>query len=143
MHSHDEAQTEKMGEFGSHETTDPKARDVSLYAPQHINLYEVSLRRSPRLKKKAKQIAKQKKAHVTFVKRLPKLVSLFTLLCTVSNKKSMPDHQTSPNASFTEQAMSRLRKLNESYDGTLNNMHTFAFSTLDVIYIQLKFLKVD
>ena len=28
--------------------------------------------------------------------------------------------------------MSRLHELNELYDGTLNDMHTFSFSTLDV-----------
>ena len=44
----------------------------------------------------------------------------------------MPAHQTSPNASFIEQAMLMIHKLNELHGGTLRNMHTFPFSTLDV-----------
>ena len=133
MNSQDEARTKITCEFGSCKTPDPKSHGVQLHTPHHIKLYKIGLRRSPRLKQKAKQTAKQKKAHVTFVRRLPKLVvPLLTLLCTVINKVSMPAHQTSPTASFTERSMSRLHELNELYNGTLNELHTFAFSTLDI-----------
>ena len=84
MNFRDEAQTEMTGEFGSHNTIDPKSHNVQLHVPQRIHLYEIGLHHSPRLKEKGEPRAKQKKAHVTFAKRLPKLVSLFTLLCTVS-----------------------------------------------------------
>ena len=132
MNSRDEAQTEMAGEFGSHNTIDPKSHNVQLHAPHRIHLYEIGLRRSPRLKQKGEQRAKQEKAHVTFAKRLPKLLSPFTLLCTVSDKVSMLAHQKSPTASFTERAMPMLHKLNKLYNGTPNELHTFAFSSLHV-----------
>ena len=81
MNSQDKAQTKTTGEFSSHETTDPKLHDVHLYAPQHINLYKVGLRRSPRIKEKAEQTAKQKKGTLYFRKEIAKTcISLYTAL---------------------------------------------------------------
>ena len=101
--------------------------------PQPVNLHAAGLRRSPRLKEKAEREAKQKKAHVSFATRLTKAISLFTVLCTVSDKlPSMPAHQVRPHATFTDRMMTKFHELNELYDGTLNEMHHFAFSTIDV-----------
>ena len=42
---------------------------------------------------------------------------------------SMPNHQTSTNLTFTEQAMNWYHEVNEMYDGTLNSVHHFMYAT--------------
>ena len=41
----------------------------------------------------------------------------------------MPEHQTSTNLTFTEQAMNRYHEVNELYDGTLNSVNYFVYAT--------------
>ena len=41
----------------------------------------------------------------------------------------MPEHQTNPKSTFTEQVMNRLHKVNELYDGKLNKMHHLIYTT--------------
>jgi hypothetical protein len=98
-----------------------------------INLYKAGFHRSPRLLELAQNATCSEKAHVTWSKSLPKLVSLFTLFCFVSNlAPQLPSHKISPTASFTNQMANRLHEVNKLYDGTLNDVISYAFSTLEI-----------
>ena len=44
----------------------------------------------------------------------------------------MPLYELNPNASFTTRALHWSHELNESYDGTVNQLHHFAFLSMDV-----------
>ena len=44
----------------------------------------------------------------------------------------MPSYEPNPNESFTTRAMHRFHELNELYDGTVNQLHHFAFLSMDV-----------
>ena len=41
----------------------------------------------------------------------------------------MPKHRINKNATFTEKVMNRLHEVNELYDGTLDKIHHFFYST--------------
>ena len=41
----------------------------------------------------------------------------------------MPEHQTRENLTYTKQVMNRFHEVNELYDGTLNEIHHFIYST--------------
>ena len=100
-----------------------------LTLPTRVNLKESGLRRSTRIKEKqAKASQADTKAHVTFGTRAKKLFGLFTLFSFVSNI-SLPRHQISPNATFTDRIIKRFDELNEHYDGTINQMHLFSYVT--------------
>ena len=45
---------------------------------------------------------------------------------------SITSYQIKPNASFTARTIFRFHELNELYDGTVNQLHHFAFSTMDI-----------
>ena len=107
---------------------DPKE---SLFGPKRMNPHENGLRRSPRLKEqREKEAAKKRKAHVTFgtAATTKVMVVLFSLFAFASNF-TMPKHRLNPDATFTESAMNRFHEVNELYDGTLNQVHHFLFST--------------
>ena len=97
--------------------------------PSHVNLYESGLRRSPRLQEQAARW--QEKAHVTWASKLPRIVTIFTLFSLVSDfKVTAPSYALSPNASYTDRMVSSLHELNELYDGTMNSIVSYAFSTV-------------
>ena len=41
----------------------------------------------------------------------------------------MPEHRTQKNLTYTEQVMNQFHKANELYDGTLNEIQHFMYST--------------
>ena len=98
--------------------------------PQRVNLHEAGLRRSPRLQElEAKK--SNKKAHVTWATKATRVISLFTLYSFVTDVKiNMPAYNTSPSATLAERAVCRFHQVNELYDGTLNSICAYAFSTL-------------
>jgi hypothetical protein len=86
---------------------------------------------SPRLKELAENKATNEKAHVTWASNLSQVITLFTLYSLVSNNNiPMPSYTISPQATFAECAMTRFHKVNELYDGTLNSICSYAFSTI-------------
>jgi len=106
----------------------------NLLMPQRTNLHESGLQRSPRLKEQAELKSKQQaKAHDTWAKKMPTVVTLFTLFSLVSDFcVNMPSNPISPTASFTEQMISKIHEVNELNDGTINSVVNYAFSTLDL-----------
>ena len=56
------------------------------------------------------------------------MLGLFLLFAFAYNIK-IPEHQTNPNATFIEQDMNRFHEVNDLYDGTLNGVHHFIYST--------------
>ena len=106
--------------------------DEGLEIPTRTNLYQAGLRCSPRLKEMAATSGTNRKARVTFGTTLLKAVSLFTLFSNVKDSiPSMPSYPVIPHTSFTVRAMHCFHGLNELYDNTVNQLHHFAFSTLD------------
>jgi hypothetical protein len=112
----------------------PASSTDDMQMPKCINLHESGLRRSPRLQELAEQKTKQQaKAHVTWAKKLPPLVTLFTIYSLVSDfRVQMPSIPISPTASFSDRMISKIHEVNELYDGTLNAVVSYAFSTLDL-----------
>ena len=101
--------------------------------PTRINLYEEGLRCSPRLKENPANNGIKRKSHVTFGATLFKTVSLLTLLFNVKDSlPPMPSYPIKPNASITARAMHRFHELNKLYDGTVNQLHHFDFSTINI-----------
>jgi len=88
----------------------------------------------PLLKELAEQKSKQQvKAHVTWAKKLPAVVTLFTLFSLVSDfRVNMPSTPISPTASFLEQMILKIHEVNKLYNGTLNAVVNYAFSTFDL-----------
>ncbi len=116
-------------EFGSAVDTDARTRN-QLTMPQRVNLHKAGLRQSPRLKELVDATSSKEKAHVTWASKIPRVVMLFTLYSLVSNMKiDTPLYNISPNATFAEWTASRLHEVNELYDGMLNSICTYAFST--------------
>ena len=113
---------------------EPKdSTDVGLNMPTRINIYKAGLRRSPRLKENTANNGIKQKSHVTFGATVLKTVYLFTFLCNVKDSlPSMPYYPIKPNASLTARAMHRFRELNKLYDGTVNQLHHFDFSIINI-----------
>jgi hypothetical protein len=102
-----------------------------LTMPQRVNLHKAGLRQSPRLKELAEKKATNEKAHVTWASNLSQVIMLFTLYSLVSNIKfPMPSYTVSPQATFAEHAATRFHEVNKLYDGTLNSICSYAFSTV-------------
>lgn len=101
--------------------------------PQRINLHEAGLRCSPRLiEKAAREKAAHNKAHVTFRKILPRVVTLFTLFSTSADRlPRMPAHQQVHNPSTFDALVTKFHEVNELYDGTMNEVLNYAFSAVD------------
>ena len=117
-------------EFGSPVETEAHAW-IQLTMPQHVNLHEAGLRRSPRLQElEAKK--SHKKAYVTWAwaTKATRVISLFTLYSLVTDVKiDMPAYNISPTATLAERAACRC-ELNELYDSTLHSICAYAFSTI-------------
>jgi len=104
----------------------------SMTLPERINLQTIGLRRSNRLRDLQERTAKKmKKAHVTFGSAVRRTITLWALVCTVTQVRlpDMPSHRVSPDASFYERCINRLDEANELIDGSLNEMNCFAFAT--------------
>ena len=125
----DDAAARIGSEFGSPVDTNAHARN-QLTMPQHMNLHEAGLRRSPCLQElEAKK--SNKKAHVTWATKATRVISLFTLYSLVTDIKiDMPAYNISPSATLAECVVCRFHEVNELYDGTLNSICAYAFSTL-------------
>jgi len=124
----DNAASKSRDDFGMQATTDQMTND-HLLMPSRVNLHESGLRRSPRLKEQAER--RHEKAHVTWASNLPHVVTLFTLFSLVSDYKvTAPSYALSPNASYTDHMVSHIHELNELYDGTMNTVVSYAFSTV-------------
>ena len=116
-------------EFGSPVDTAAHARN-QLTMPQSVNLHEAGLRRSPRIKDLEAKKSTQK-AHVTWATKATRVISLFTLYSLVSDIKiDMPAYNISPTATLANRAVCRFHEVNELYNGTLNSICEYAFSTL-------------
>jgi hypothetical protein len=82
----DDALAINTGNDFGHPAPSASSTENDMQMPKCINLHESGLRRSPRLKELAEQKTKQQvKAHVTWAKKLPPLVTLFTLFSLVSD----------------------------------------------------------
>jgi hypothetical protein len=118
--------------YTSSNSTPDRAHDFdAMKAPQKINLYESGLRRSKRIiEQNKKEEAKKRKAHVTFgtAATTKVLFGLFSLISLASNF-TMPNHRKGYTPTYTESVMNRFHEVNELYDGTLNNVHHFLYST--------------
>ncbi len=101
-----------------------------LTMPQRVNLHEAGLRRSPRLQElEAKKTIT--KAHVTWATKATRAISLFTLFSLNTDVKiNMPVYNISPTATLAKRAVCRFHEVNELYDGTLNSICAYAFSTI-------------
>ena len=99
-------------EFGSPVDTEAHAWN-QLTMPQHVNLHEAGLRRSPRLQElEAKK--SHKKAHVTWATKATRVISLFTLYSLITDVKiDMPAYNISPTATLAERAACCLHEVNE------------------------------
>ena len=99
--------------------------------PTRLNPHENGLRRSTCLRElRKKEELKNRKAHTTYgtaaeTKVAFGVFSLFALASSIT----MPEHQTNPNATYTEQVMNSFHEVNELYDGTLNKLHHLFYST--------------
>jgi hypothetical protein len=106
-----------------------------LLMPSRVNLHDSGLRCLPRLQEKAER--RHEKVHVTWASKLPRVVTLFTLFSLVSDfKVAVPSYALSPNASYTDRMVSCVHELDKLYDGTMNTVVSYAFSTvaLDMSY---------
>ena len=115
------------------EASDATNNDSSkedLFMPERVNLHELGLRRSVRIKQQEQEQATKKsnKAYVTYGTRSKQLFGIFTLLCTVSDY-TMPRHRSAVRPTFTQRAINRLDEANEHYDGTLNEFNFVALAT--------------
>ena len=103
----------------------------SLYMPTCINLHESGLRRSERIKKQRQDAngnsSKQKahKAFGTVAKKVAWLGGVYALITTAQ----MPSHPLPPNASMSTKILNTFHECNELYDGTINQIHNYAFAT--------------
>ena len=125
----DDAAARIGSEFGSPVDTNAHARN-QLTMPQRMNLHEAGLRQSPCLQElEAKK--SNKKAHITWATKATRVISLFTLYSLVTDIKiDMPAYNISPSATLAECVVCRFHEVNELYDGTLNSICAYAFSTL-------------
>ena len=51
------------------------------------------------------------------------------LLVELTTSIKIPEHQTNPNSTFTEQFMNRFYEVYDLYDVTLNEVHRFFYAT--------------
>ena len=50
-------------------------------------------------------------------------------IITLETNITIPKHQTKQNTTYTDQVMNIFHELNYMYDGTLNEVHHFLYST--------------
>ena len=105
-----------------------------LHMPTCINLHESGLRRSERIKQlnnssqNADGKSTKRKAHMAFgtvINKIAWLGGIYALLTTVQ----MPNHSLPENPSFTSKLVNTFHECNELYDGTINQIHNYAFAT--------------
>ncbi len=114
--------------FGANATTDSSTSNQWLM-PEWVNLHESGLCHLPHLQEQAEQC--KEKAHITWSSKLFWVITLFTLFLLVSKYKVVvPSCTINPNATYTDCLVSRLHEINEIYNGTLNSVVLYAFSTV-------------
>jgi hypothetical protein len=120
-------------EFGSTEDTDARAR-IQLTIPQRVNLHESGLHQSPHLKELEATKLTKEKVHVTWASKFSRAVTLFMLYSLVNGMKiDMPLHNIFPTATLAERAACHLHEVNNLYDGTLNSICAYAYSTIALV----------
>jgi hypothetical protein len=83
--------------------------------------------------------ATKEKVHVTWALKFSWVVMLFTLYSLVSDIKiDIPLYNIFPHATFAKRAACHLHEVNELYDGTLNSICAYAFSTIALDMINNK-----
>jgi hypothetical protein len=99
--------------------------------PQRVNLHEAGLHCPPHLKELKARKSTKEKANVTWASKFSRVVTLLTLYSLVSDMKiDMPLYNISPTATLAKRAVCRFNEVNEFYDGTLNSICAYAFSTI-------------
>ncbi len=69
--------------------------------------------------------------HITWASKLPHVITLFTLFLFIGDYKvTAPSYALSFNVTYTDCMVSHTHELNELYDGTLNLIVAYAFSTI-------------
>ena len=102
----------------------------STHDAQRVNLHEAESRQSPCLQESEAKKS-NKKAHVTWATKATQVISLFTLYSLVTDVTiDMPAYNISLSATLAKCAVCRFHKVNELYNGTLNSICAYAFSTL-------------
>ena len=99
--------------------------------PAGLNPPDNGLRRSPHLRAQQENEDSQKrKAHTTFgTSEATKVgLGLFLIVAPSTNIK-VPEHQTNPKSTLIEQVMNRFHKVNNLYDGNLNEVHHLFYAT--------------
>ena len=90
-----------------------------------LNPHENGMCRFLRLREQQEnEDSKKLKARTTFGTSAPTKVALglFSLVALATNI-TIPEHQTNPNSTFTEQVMNRFHEINEFFDETLSEVH--------------------
>ena len=74
--------------------------------------------------------SKKRKSHITYgsVAATKAVFGMFSLIALASNI-IMPEHRTHKNLTYTKQVLNWFHEVNELYDGTLNIIHHFMYST--------------
>jgi hypothetical protein len=98
--------------------------------PQHVNLHEAGLRQSPRLKELVDNRQANVKAHVTWASKVTKVVTLLSIFSFMSNVSNLPSYNISPMATLADKMVCRFHEVNKLYNGTLNAIHSYAFSAI-------------
>ena len=129
LSSTDNMASNSRDDFGAQATTIPSSSH-HLLMPECINFYEAGLRRSPRLKEQGGQ--RKEKLHITWASKFPRVITMFTLffLFVSDFKVTAPSYALSPNVTYIDCMVSRTHELNELYDGKLNWIVAYAFSTV-------------
>ncbi len=100
LDTHNVARIRQANNFNSPAFVESSSSQLTL-SPR-VNLHKAGLCCLPRLLELAQNAICSEKAHDTWSKSLPKLVSLFTLLCFVRDPApQLPSHKHTPTASFT------------------------------------------
>ena len=96
----------------------------ALKIPEGLNPHENGLHWSPRLREQGKKRVTETRSayYLWYLGRYKVALGLFLLGALVTNIE-IPEHQTNPNSTFTEQVMNWFHKVNELYDGTHNEVH--------------------
>jgi hypothetical protein len=78
---------------------------------------------------KAIQQKAHKSAHTAWGTRSQRSVSALVTLFSFVSHVTVPDHELSTHAMFSDHMIKRFEKLYEYYDGTMNKIHFLSFST--------------
>ncbi len=78
---------------------------------------------------KALQQKAHKPAHVAWGTRTKRSVSALITLFSFVSHVTVPDHELPAHATFSDHRIKCLEELNQHYDGTMNQIHFWSFST--------------